>query len=176
MWFRSHGCRMTTQSATGAPLPGLRRAGWTLDTESRVRPACSSQTLSIPWACRSLTTSSVDTSVRPAVPDGTGSAAEWARCCHTSRTPRIWDSPCGLLKGRSLAVVQTVSFPLAGWAAWLGARNLLTEEPTPPLTGSVKDAVDRLVFYGNNGFGDNFGQSQARSILADLKSAGTLGP
>ena len=38
----------------------------------------------------------------------------------------------------------------------------------------AKDAVDRLVFYGNNGFGDDFGKRQARSILTELRRQGNL--
>lgn len=80
----------------------------------------------------------------------------------------------GLARGSSIGVVETVSFPLSGWAAWLGAWNLVSDEQTPPLPENVKQAVDRLVFYGNNGFGDQFGKQQARSILSELREQGSL--
>ena len=79
-----------------------------------------------------------------------------------------------LARSSSLAAVETVSFPLRGWAAWLGAWNLVTNDQTPALPDNVKDAVDRLKFYGNNGFGDDFGKRQARSILVGLRSQGAL--
>jgi hypothetical protein len=53
-----------------------------------------------------------------------------------------------LARESSLAVVETVTFPLSGWAAWLGAWNLVTDEPTPPLAGTIKAVVDRLVSTG----------------------------
>lgn len=54
----------------------------------------------------------------------------------------------------SLGVVETVSFPLLGWASWFEAWDLVRQEPTPPLPESVRECVERLAFYGNNGFGD----------------------
>lgn len=69
----------------------------------------------------------------------------------------------------SLAVVETIGFPIAGWAAWFGAVNLLTGEPTTPLPPPIADAVKSLAFYGNNGFGDQFGKRQARRIADDLQ-------
>lgn len=79
-----------------------------------------------------------------------------------------------LARGSSLAVVETVQFPLAGWAAWLEATNLLTGEATQPLPDNLRNAIERLKFYGNNGFGDDFGRRQARTILADLRADGSL--
>lgn len=73
-----------------------------------------------------------------------------------------------------MAVVETVQFPLVGWAAWLEATNLLTGEPTPALPDHLRNAIDRLKLYGNNGFGDDFGRRRARTILADLRSDGIL--
>jgi hypothetical protein len=68
----------------------------------------------------------------------------------------------------SLAVVESVANPIAGWAAWLGALNLLTGEPTPAMSDEQTKAVERLKFYGNNAFGDRFGKDRARGILNDL--------
>lgn len=75
-----------------------------------------------------------------------------------------------LARGTSLAVVETVALPLAGWAAWFGSWNLVADEPTPPLSPEFKKEVERLKFYGNNGFGDQFGKDRARSILRDLRT------
>lgn len=73
-----------------------------------------------------------------------------------------------LAQNSSLGVVETVSFPLGGWAAWVGALNLTTGEVTSPMSSVVTDAVERLEFYGNNGFGDDFGKRMARTILDEL--------
>jgi hypothetical protein len=73
-----------------------------------------------------------------------------------------------LARRSSLGVVETVSFPLLGWASWFGAWDLVRQEPTPPLPESVRACVDRLAFYGNNAFADQFGKRQARSILERL--------
>jgi hypothetical protein len=77
-----------------------------------------------------------------------------------------------LARGSSIGAVETIGFPIAGWAAWLNAWNLVTGEPTPPLAKPIKEAIDSLTFYGNNGFGDHFGKRQARSILANLGTQG----
>lgn len=73
-----------------------------------------------------------------------------------------------LARNSSLGVVETVSFPLGGWAAWVGAFDLVAEEVTGPLSDSVVEAIERLKFYGNNGFGDDFGKRMARGILEDI--------
>lgn len=73
-----------------------------------------------------------------------------------------------LARGSSLAVVETVSFPLLGWASWFEAWDLVRDARTPPLPEPVREAVERLAFYGNNGFGDDFGRKRAESILSGL--------
>jgi len=75
-----------------------------------------------------------------------------------------------IARDSSLAVVETVSFPVSGWAAWLGALNLVTGTPTPALPDSLRTTVDRLVCCGTNGFSDPFGKKQARSILSQVRS------
>lgn len=75
----------------------------------------------------------------------------------------------GLARHSSLAVVETVGFPIAGWARWLRAWNLIEGTPAAPLPEPITEAVDRLRFYGNNGFGDDFGKRQARTILSGLQ-------
>lgn len=70
-----------------------------------------------------------------------------------------------IARNSSIAVVEGGLFPLAGWAAWCAAIDLTTNRPTPPLSDTIKEAVDRLAFYGNNNFGDPFGKQQAHSIL-----------
>jgi hypothetical protein len=71
--------------------------------------------------------------------------------------------------GSSLAVVETVAFPIAGWASWLGAWNLIADEATPAITDGFRVAVERLKFYANNAFSDQFGKQQARRILSELR-------
>lgn len=73
-----------------------------------------------------------------------------------------------LARATSLCVVETVSFPVRGWAAAVAAINLLTGEPTPPPDAEVKEELDHLVFNGNNGYGDQYGKRDALSILRGL--------
>jgi hypothetical protein len=71
-------------------------------------------------------------------------------------------------RGSSLAVVETVSTPLVGWAMQAQAVNLLTREMTPDTrTESQQTVLDRVHFYGNNGWTKGFGRDQATRILRD---------
>ena len=74
----------------------------------------------------------------------------------------------------SLAVVESGAFALRGWAAWLEALDLVSGEPTPGLVEVTKGALERLVFYGNNAFDDDFGKERARAVLAELRGRGKL--
>ncbi|ROT25873.1 hypothetical protein EF879_26385 [Micromonospora sp. HM5-17] len=76
-----------------------------------------------------------------------------------------------LARNSSLCVIETKAEPLSGWAAVTGAVNLLTGKPAS-LDEAVATHLDRLVFYGNNGYGDNFAKQHARRILDDLAAAG----
>lgn len=72
-------------------------------------------------------------------------------------------------RGSSLAVVETIQFPLIGWAMELGALNLLTGEPTPDVRSDHQRAeLERVNFYGNNGWTRGFGASQASRVLSDV--------
>lgn len=79
-----------------------------------------------------------------------------------------------LARGSSLAVVETVGYPLHGWASRLGALNLLTGRPTPPLTEPTSTLIDQLTMYANNGFGDDFGKKRARAALTDTRRGGPI--
>jgi len=72
----------------------------------------------------------------------------------------------------ALSVVESRDFGLAGWAAGVTATNLITDEVTPELASDVADLLDRLKFYGNNGYTDQFGKGHARTIVGDLKREG----
>lgn len=79
-----------------------------------------------------------------------------------------------LARDSSLGVVETISFPLSGWAAWFEAWNLIDDQPTPPLSEAIRNAVEHLKFHGHNGFGDQFGKDRARAILGELHAEGSL--
>lgn len=79
-----------------------------------------------------------------------------------------------LARNSALAVVEGGLFPLAGWAAWFEAHDLVRGKPTPPLDDETRKAVERFEVYGNNAFGDPFGKQQARSILQRLQDQETL--
>ncbi|CAL9676408.1 hypothetical protein ACFW40_33320 [Streptomyces sp. NPDC058807] len=89
---------------------------------------------------------------------------------------RTLDFAASLARGSSLAIVESIhGFPLEGWARQLGAIDLTRPHEQPEqLNSELTEAIDRLVFYKNNGFGDQFGKQQARRILQDLRAAGLL--
>ncbi|MBJ6613969.1 hypothetical protein ACFT8V_30085 [Streptomyces griseoincarnatus] len=89
---------------------------------------------------------------------------------------RTLDFAADLARGSSLAIVESVhGFPLEGWARQLGAIDLTRPEKRPePIDSELAEAIDRLDFYKNNGFGDQFGKQQAQRILQNLRGAGLL--
>ncbi|MEU1350343.1 hypothetical protein [Streptomyces sp. NPDC005795] len=89
---------------------------------------------------------------------------------------RTLDFAARLARGSSLAIVESVhAFPLEGWARQLGAIDLTRPNEQPePLDSELAEAIERLAFYKNNGFGDQFGKQQARRILQDLRGAGLM--
>lgn len=80
-----------------------------------------------------------------------------------------------LARGKPICVVETASFPLAGWAQELGAINLLNpEEAVAELQEAALKELDRLEFYGNNAWSDTFGKQQASRILPTLLQLGVV--
>lgn len=68
----------------------------------------------------------------------------------------------------SVAVVEGNAFSVQGWAAWLGATNLLTGERQRPLPGHVREIVERLAFHSRNNFADPSGKREAQRALSSL--------
>ncbi|GAB2963635.1 hypothetical protein GCM10027280_60710 [Micromonospora polyrhachis] len=83
-----------------------------------------------------------------------------------------------LARGYSLAVVETVSFPLAEWAAGAGAINLLDgSTSTSSIPDDVKADLDRAVFFGgNNGWTGPDEKQHARAHLGHHVQSGRLAP
>ena len=83
-----------------------------------------------------------------------------------------------LARGYSLAVVETVSFPLAEWAAGAGAVNLLDGSTSSSnLPDDVKADLDHAVFFGgNNGWTGLHEKQHARNHLLRHVQAGRLAP
>lgn len=83
-----------------------------------------------------------------------------------------------LARGYSLAVVETVSFPLAEWAAGAGAVNLLDgSTSSSSLPDDVKADLDHAVFFGgNNGWTGQHEKEHARNHLVRHVQAGRLAP
>ncbi|MFF0249904.1 hypothetical protein [Streptosporangium sandarakinum] len=68
--------------------------------------------------------------------------------------------------GSALAVIETEETPLIGWAMETGAVNLLTGEATPDTRSDhQRELLERIHFYGNNGWTRGFGHDQTRRIL-----------
>src|ERR1035437_10476592 len=55
-----------------------------------------------------------------------------------------------------------------------GAIDLLGGSATEALQPELTEALERLHFYGNNGWTRGFGQDQARRVLKDLRNTGLL--
>src|SRR6266545_4121562 len=76
-------------------------------------------------------------------------------------------------RGSSLCVVETDTYPVRGWAAVVGAVDLLTGDRNE-LDSRLAEPLDRLEFYGNNAYGPPFDRQRARSVLNGLQGAGLL--
>lgn len=84
----------------------------------------------------------------------------------------------GLARGYSLAIVESVSFPLAEWAAGAGAINLLDGSTnTSKIPDDVKTDLDHAVFFGgSNGWTGQHEKQHARTHLAHHVQARRLSP
>ncbi|GAA3164039.1 hypothetical protein GCM10010531_15260 [Blastococcus jejuensis] len=83
-----------------------------------------------------------------------------------------------LARGYSLAVVETVSFPLAEWAAGADAINLLDGSTSSSgLSDKVKADLDHAVFFGgNNAWTGPHEKAHARNHLVSHVRASRLTP
>ncbi|MGN6330333.1 MAG: hypothetical protein ACTHOD_01620 [Motilibacteraceae bacterium] len=83
-----------------------------------------------------------------------------------------------LARGYSLVVVETVSFPLAEWAAGADATNLLDGSTSSSgLSDEVKADLDHAVFFGgNNGWTGPHEKEHARNHLVQHVRASRLTP
>lgn len=91
---------------------------------------------------------------------------------------RTLELSLNLARGYSLAVVETVSFPLAEWAAGAGAINLLDGSVgLSSLSDDIRADLDRAVFFGgNNGWTGRREKQHARIHLTRHVQAGRLAP
>lgn len=80
----------------------------------------------------------------------------------------------GYARGSSLCAIEGFGTPLSGWARATGAIDLLGGSATEALQPELTEALERLHFYGNNGWTRGFGQDQARRVLKDLRNTGLL--
>lgn len=72
-------------------------------------------------------------------------------------------------RGATLCVVESVSFPIHGWARESAAVNLLDGSVLPPLDPALATGLDRLQRAGNNGWGDQPGKRDATRLLGELR-------
>jgi hypothetical protein len=84
----------------------------------------------------------------------------------------------GLARGYSLAVVETVNFPLTEWAASAGAINLLDGSTNvSKMPDDVRADLDHAVFFGgNNGWTGQHEKQHARDHLGHHVQARRLSP
>jgi hypothetical protein len=69
----------------------------------------------------------------------------------------------------SLAVVETIEYPMMGWAMQVRAIDLVTGEVTPDTrTDAQRRELDQVFFYGNNGWAPALDRERATSVLQPL--------
>ncbi len=77
----------------------------------------------------------------------------------------------------AVVVVESVSHPLLGWAVEVEALNLVTGERTADYREpELREQLDRLHWYGNNGWTRGFGRDQAIRILEEMRQQGHFDP
>lgn len=91
-------------------------------------------------------------------------------------TERTLKLALDLAHGSSLVVVETVSFPLAEWAAGADAINLLNGAASlSAIPDDVKSDLNRAIFFGgNNGWTGSHEKQHARTVLAPHAASGRL--
>jgi hypothetical protein len=77
-----------------------------------------------------------------------------------------------LARGGALGVVESSELPVRGWAREVGAVDLTTGQTSEPFGTEVAEELDRVLFYGNNGWTRGFGADQTLRILTDLRRTG----
>ncbi len=69
----------------------------------------------------------------------------------------------------AFAAVESGATPLIGWAMATGALDLTTGEVTADTRSpALKEAIERIHFFDNNGWTRGFGADGAKRILGDL--------
>ncbi|WP_144022733.1 hypothetical protein [Asanoa hainanensis] len=69
----------------------------------------------------------------------------------------------------AFAAVESVAYPLIGWAMATRALDLTTGEITvDSRSETLKEAIERIHFFDNNGWTRGFGADSAKRILGDL--------
>lgn len=74
-----------------------------------------------------------------------------------------------LAHGTALCVVEGFGFRVDGWASEARATDLDTGAPPEPLEPEMQAELDRIKFYGNNGWTNGFGATQSMRHLAAIK-------
>ncbi|WP_431905586.1 hypothetical protein [Micromonospora carbonacea] len=83
------------------------------------------------------------------------------------------DFATDLAHGSALCIVETVNSPVGGWAASVGALNLISGVPSS-LDPKLAEHLDTLAFYGNNGYPRGFDRDRAQNVLDDIQRDGHL--
>ncbi|QUF07159.1 hypothetical protein KCV87_14620 [Actinosynnema pretiosum subsp. pretiosum] len=91
-------------------------------------------------------------------------------------TLEAFDYAQQLARGSALCVIEGMSFPLAMWAAEVGAINLLNPDaPVPVLDPKLEEDLDSIHFFGgNNGWSGPHERDHARQFLQTWRDQGEL--
>jgi hypothetical protein len=80
-----------------------------------------------------------------------------------------------LARNSCLVVIEGFNFSVRGWARERGALNLSTQREEAAVEDTRwSDALERLAFHKNNGYGDTLGKQTARRVVDNLRMAGPL--
>ena len=91
-------------------------------------------------------------------------------------TLEAFDYARDLARGSALCVIEGMSFPLAMWAAEVGAVNLLDPDAAvPALAPELKKDLDSIHFFGGNvGWSGSHERDHARDFLRTWRDLGKL--
>jgi len=67
----------------------------------------------------------------------------------------------------ALGVAEAAGFRVGGWARAVGALDLTTRQVSERFAADIAGQLDRVIFYGNNGWTRGFGADQTLRILIE---------
>lgn len=89
-------------------------------------------------------------------------------------TPKALEVGIRLGRGNALVVTEHPQpWRLAGWAAMVGAHDLITDD-VQSLDPRLVELITELAWHGNNGYGDKPGRRDALRVLDTMRKEGVF--